>query len=251
MARGPIVLVVDDDPAIRKYLRRNLLVEGYRVRDCAPGRGTLDQIAEQPPNLVILDIDPPEGGGPDIVRAIREVSLVPIVATSTRRDEQTMVEALKSGADDFVVKPFGIREVLARSESALRRAIRQKGTSAHFVSGDLKVDLLLRRVLVKDKEVHLAPKAYEVLRILVEAPGKVHKHADILSAVWGPTRADTISYLRLAIRHLRRAIEPDPAHPVHLLTETRVGYRLRAQNRHGQHASRSDDMHERRTRQPR
>ena len=251
MARGPAVLVFDDDPAIRRYLRQNLLAEGYRVRDCASRHAALDQIAEQSPDLVILDIDAPESARPEAVRAIREVSLVPIIATSTRREEQVMVEALKSGADDFLEKPFGIREILARIESVLRRAIRQRGTASHFISGDLEVDLLHRRVLSQGREVHLSPKAYEVLRILVEGAGRVHKHSDILSVVWGPKGAGRLPNLRFAIRDLRRVIEPDPAHPIHILTETRVGYRLQIQSRNAGQTSRSDDSNARRTGRPR
>jgi two-component system KDP operon response regulator KdpE len=248
MPRGPVVLVVDDDPAIRKYLRRNLAGEGYRVRECASVPVAPGYIADQPPNLVILDVGLSKGGASNIIRAIREISLVPILATSAHGDETVMVEALTSGADDFIAKPFGLREMLARVESTLRRAIRQQGISSRFSSGDLKVDLLHRRVWSKDQEIHLSPKVYGVLRVLVEGAGKVLDHKDILRAVWGPSRVDRISYLRLAIRELRHAIETDPAHPIHILTEPRVGYRLRIGDRHESNPpARPGGIHERRT----
>jgi two-component system KDP operon response regulator KdpE len=221
---------VDDDPAIRTYLRRNLSAAGYRVSECASVQEALDNISDQSPSLVILDLGDPDSGSAS-VRAVRDASPVPILATSARSSEETIVETLESGADDFIAKPFGIREILARAENVLRHAVRQQGTPPRFISGDLEVDLLHRRVWSKGQEIHLSPKVYEVLQVLVKGAGKVRTHEDILRIVWGPNRIDRVAYLRLAIRELRRAIEADPAHPVHVLTETRVGYRLQVQGR--------------------
>jgi two-component system KDP operon response regulator KdpE len=236
MGRSPYVLVVDHDPAMQTYLRRSLAAENYRVCACASLQEALGNLADRPPNLVILDLDLAAGGGSDLIRLIREISLVPILAISVHSNEQFIVDTLKSGADDFVAKPFGIRELVARAESALRRAIRQKGSSSRFISGDLEVDLLHRRVRSRGRDVHLSPKAYDVLSVLAEGPGRVHKHKEILNRVRGPNRTDRLPYLRYAIREIRRAIEADPAHPIHILTETRIGYRLRAEDRQSKYS---------------
>jgi two-component system KDP operon response regulator KdpE len=227
MSHGPRVLVIDNDPAVRRYLHRSLTAEGYRVREVPPGQTALGCICDQPPDLVILDIDLPEGGGADVIRTVREISPVPILALSAHEDEDSLVEALKSGADDYVRKPFGIRELLARALSALRRAARERGAPSIFVSGDLAVDLVRRRVWSRGEEVRLSAKPYEVLRVLVENAGKALPHREILAAVWGAGRADKVQYLRLAIRELRRKLESDPAKPMHIVTETCIGYRLR------------------------
>ena len=231
MGRGPSVLIIDDDPAIRRMLRRAMTAAGYQVQDIAPGGGALECIADRQIDLLILDIDPPAGGGPEAVRIVRELSAIPILALSVRGDEESTVDALDSGADDYIRKPFGIKELLARAKNALRRRARQRGKPAQLVSGDLEVDLVHRRVRSRGREVRLPAKPYEVLRVLVEGDGKVLTHKEILRAVWGARRVDCVQYLRLAIRKLRRKLEADPAHPRHILTETCVGYRLDVQRR--------------------
>jgi len=210
-------------------LRRGLTAAGYRVQDIAPGRGPPGCIAERQFDLLILDIDPPAGGGPEAIRFVRKLSPIPILALSVRGDEDSAVDALESGADDYIRKPFWIRELLARVKNALRRRVREQGKPAKIVTGDLEIDLLHRRIRSRGREVHLPAKPYAVLRVLAEGTGKVVTHKEILHAVWGVRRVDRVQYLRLAIRQLRRELEADPAHPRHILTETRIGYRLEVQ----------------------
>ncbi|HEY0522240.1 MAG TPA: response regulator [Stellaceae bacterium] len=229
MSRGsPQLLVIDEDPAIRLYLRRSFTAAGYRVTEVAHGRTALRRVVDRAPDLLILDLDLPDVDGFEVIHTLREVSpTLPIVALSVRDDEDTTIAALDGGADDFVRKPFGIRELTARVRSALRRAVRSRGQTPVFVSGDLTVDLVQRRVHVGDSGVRLSTIEYEVLRLLVEKAGKVLRHREILETVWGAARADRIQYLRVAICALRRKIEKDPAHPQYIMTESRAGYRMR------------------------
>jgi len=238
MSSGPSILVVDDDPAIRRYIRRSFGAEHYQVREMAPGRSALECISEEDLDLVILGLD--GGGGPDIIRTVRELSSVPIVAISTRDDEDSVIEALESGADDYVTQPFRIRTLIARSRTVLRRVLRERGYPPRFISGDLEIDLVTRRIWSRGREIHLAAKPYAVLRLLVERAGHVLTHDELLSSVWGPKRIDRVSYLRLTIRELRRALEVDPAHPVHIITEMGVGYRLQVPRRGFRGTLRSD-----------
>jgi two-component system, OmpR family, KDP operon response regulator KdpE len=231
MARGPRVLIVDDDPAIRTLLRRGMRAAGYRVEDAAPSQDLLSGIAERQLDLLILDIDSPVSGGADAIRRVRECSPVPLLVLSAQSDEDAIVRALSRGADDYVRKPFGTKELLARAENALRRQARERGTPAPLVIDGLEIDLLHRRVYAQGVEVHLAVKPYEVLRVLAESAGRVLTHNEILNAVWGPRRLDQVDRLRLAIRELRRKLEADPAHPRYILTETGVGYRLQVAQR--------------------
>jgi two-component system KDP operon response regulator KdpE len=230
MARGPSLLVIDDDRAIRRLLNRELRTAGYQVCEMEPSAEALARAARDRFDVLILDIDAPTGGA-EAIRMIREDSPVPIVALSLRPDEDTAVDALESGADDFIRKPFSTRELLARVRNALRRKSREEGKPTPVVTGDLAIDLLHRRVRSRGKEVHLPAKQYEVLRALTEAADKVVPHKEILCAVWGPRGVDRIIHLRLAIRELRRKLEPDPGRPQYILTETRVGYRLEVQTR--------------------
>jgi two-component system, OmpR family, KDP operon response regulator KdpE len=228
-AREPDVLVVDDDPAIRKYLRRILTEQRYGVREVASAKAALQSIAERRPDLLILSLDSFGLDGSEAILSVRALASIPIVAISVHDNEDSIVEALESGADDYVKKPFGTREFLARIQSALRRTMREQGKPPLFVSGDLKVDLARRLVWSQGRHVHLSTKPYEVLRVLVENGGKVVSHEDILISVWGAARKDRLQYLRLAIRELRRSLESDPTRPSLIVTETRVGYRLRVQ----------------------
>lgn len=226
MARGPRVLVIDDDPAIRRLLRQVLTTAGYRVRDAVPGQDALERVAERQFDLLILDIDETAGLGADPIGVLRGLSPVPIVALSVRGDDDAAATALEKGADDFVRKPFGLNELLARITTALRRRARERGKPALFSTGDLEIDLLHRRIRVCGQEIHLSVKRYEVLQVLAEGAGKVLTHEAILRAVWGARHAERVEYLRVAIRDLRRKLEADPAHPRYILTEPRVGYRL-------------------------
>ena len=226
VAPSPLVLVVDDDPAILVYLCRNLVAEGYEVREFSSGSKFLDDLANKTADLVILGLDLVKDGGAQLIRRVREISNIPIIALSTRGDESSLVEAFESGADDYVRKPFGIFELLVRVHGVLRRAVRERGMPPTFVSGDLEVDLVRRRVRYRGKELHLPAKSYEVLRMLVEGADRVVTYQEILMAVWGQGRTDRVPYVRLAVRKIRRLIEVDPAKPAYILTEARVGYRL-------------------------
>jgi two-component system, OmpR family, KDP operon response regulator KdpE len=223
---GPRVLVTDQDVGVRRLLRRELRGLGYRVQDAEPGQGIPARVTGRQFDLLILDIDSAAGGRLDCITAVREVSSIPILALSARSEEEAMVGALEVGADDYIRKPFSVKELLARVKSALRRGVREQGKPAKVVGGDLEIDLLYRRVRLAGCDVHLPLKPYEVLRVLAERPGKVLTHEEILDAVWGLRRTDRIGYLRLAIKELRRRLGDDPSHPRYILTEPRVGYRL-------------------------
>ena len=227
MSGAPVrILVVDDEPPIRKLLRMGLGAQGYEVIDAPNGKAALELLASKP-QLVILDLGLPDIDGLDLLRQIRlrEQSL-PIVVLSSRGDEAGKIAALDLGADDYVTKPFGMGELLARMRAALRHQLQVHGERPIFQVGDLSVDLVRRHVKVDDQEVKLSPKEYDLLRLLVQHAGKVLTHKFLLRELWDePT--DT-QYLRVYVRQLRRKIEKDPERPQHLLTETGVGYRLRA-----------------------
>jgi two-component system, OmpR family, KDP operon response regulator KdpE len=229
MERGPRVLVLDDDVAMRRLLRRQLTTACYRVQDVAASQTVLKRITEREFDLLILDMDSTATGCQGAIRIVRDVSSIPILALSVRRDEEALVDALNSGADDYVQKPFGSKELLARVRNALRRRARQRGKPDRIVTAEFELDLAYRRVHVRGSEVHLPRKHYEVLRVLAEGAGRVLTHKQILRAVWGSGRPHQIGYLRLAIRELRRKLEVDPAHPRYILTEIGVGYRLETQ----------------------
>jgi two-component system KDP operon response regulator KdpE len=227
MSGAPVrILVVDDEPPIRKLLRMGLGAQGYEVIDAPNGKAALELLASKP-QLVILDLGLPDIDGLDLLRQIRlrEQSL-PIVVLSSRGDEAGKIAALDLGADDYVTKPFGMGELLARMRAALRHQLQVHGERPIFQVGDLSVDLVRRHVKVDDQEVKLSPKEYDLLRLLVQHAGKVLTHKFLLHELWDePT--DT-QYLRVYVRQLRRKIEKDPERPQHLLTETGIGYRLRA-----------------------
>lgn len=226
MAQGRYVLVADDDPGVRRLLRRALAAESYQVDHCTSGPETLEAIMQQRFDLLILDVDSPSCGGLDLIRELRRLSPIPILALSANLREEAAVDALECGADDYVQKPFRVRELLARVKNALRRREVEQGRPARVVTGPLEIDLLHRRVLRNGRTVHLARKSYEVLEILAQNPGHVISHKRILSSVWGAGRTDRIPYLRFVIRDLRIRLEPDPSRPKLILTEAHVGYRL-------------------------
>jgi len=220
------VLVIDDEPPIRKLLRMGLGSQGYEVIEAATGRAGLDLLAEQP-GLVILDLGLPDIDGLDVLQTMRSRNeSVPIVVLSSRGDEISKVKALDLGADDYVTKPFGMDELLARMRAAVRHQLQTQGERPIFKVGDLSVDLVRRIVRVKDAEVRLSPKEYELLRILVQHAGKVLTHRFLLGELWD-TFTDA-QYLRVYVRQLRQKIEADPERPQYVLTETGIGYRLRA-----------------------
>jgi two-component system KDP operon response regulator KdpE len=227
MTGSPIrILVVDDEPPIRKLLRMGLTAQGYEVIDAPNGKVALELLAKKP-NLVILDLGLPDIDGLDLLRQLRQRDdSLPIVVLSSRGDEAGKVAALDLGADDYVTKPFGMDELLARMRAALRHQLQVHGERPIFQVGDLSVDLVRRHVKLEDKEVKLSPKEYDLLRLLVQHAGKVLTHKFLLRELWDePT--DT-QYLRVYVRQLRRKIETDPERPQYLLTETGIGYRLRA-----------------------
>jgi two-component system KDP operon response regulator KdpE len=220
------ILVVDDEPAILRFLRAGLTAQGYVVSEADHGQPAIDVARRGGADLIVLDLGLPDIDGLEVIRRVREAGLaVPIVVLSSRDDERAKVAALDLGADDFVTKPFGIDELLARIRTALRHRLQQEGETPVFKSGDLSVDLVRRIVTVRGAEVKFSPREYEVLRLLVAHAGKVLTHRFLLSKVWG---GDTdVQYLRIYIRALRQKIEPDPERPQHILTETGIGYRLR------------------------
>jgi two-component system, OmpR family, KDP operon response regulator KdpE len=227
MTGAPLkVLVVDDEPSIRKLLRTGLGTQGYQTLDAPDARAALELMFDKP-DLVILDLGLPDMQGLDLLRQIRARSEdVPIVVLSSRGDENAKVMALDLGADDFVTKPFGMEELLARMRAALRHQLNVQGERPVFTVGDLSVDLVRRVVKIRDKVVKLSPKEYDLLRVMVQHAGKVLTHKFLLNQLWAvPIDAQ---YLRVYVRQLRHKIEPDPARPQYILTETGIGYRLRA-----------------------
>jgi two-component system KDP operon response regulator KdpE len=227
VSAGPTILVVDDEPAIRRLLRTSLASQGFQVVEAANGRDMLAEIERARPDLVVLDLGLPDISGLELIGTIRAGgSAVPILVLSSRTDEKGKVEALDLGADDYVTKPFGAAELFARIRTALRHRLQQQGGQALFSSGDLQVDLVRRLVRVRDEEVKLTPKEYDILSLLVTHAGKVLTHRMLMKEVWGGET--DVQYLRIYIRQLRQKIEADPEQPRHILTETGVGYRLRA-----------------------
>jgi two-component system, OmpR family, KDP operon response regulator KdpE len=226
-ARPLRILIVDDEPAILRFLRVGLTSQGYIVTEVPDGRGALDSVRRGAADLVVLDLGLPDIDGLEVIRQLRAAgSAVPIVVLSSRDNEGVKVEALDLGADDFVTKPFGIGELLARIRAAHRHRLQQQGERPIFRSGDLTVDLVRRIVTVRGAEVKFSPREYDLLRLLVAHAGKVLTHKMILREVW--TGDTDVQYLRIYIRALRQKIEADPERPQHILTETGVGYRLRA-----------------------
>ena len=226
MAKALSVLVVDDEPPIRRFLRTSLVASGYRIVEAEDAAGALRSLAIEKPDLVILDLGLPDKSGLELIAEIRKNSTVPILVLSARHDERSKVEALDLGADDYISKPFGMAELMARLRAALRHAFQAQGELAIFVSGDLAVDLVRRHVTRDGHEVKLSPKEFDLLRHLVMHAGKVLTHRHLLREVWGPAQADEVQYLRVFIRGLRHKLEPDPTRPTHILTELGVGYRL-------------------------
>jgi two-component system, OmpR family, KDP operon response regulator KdpE len=225
-AAPPRVLVVDDEPPIRKLLRTGLSAHGYRVLEAQNGKTALEQL-EALPNLIILDLGLPDMQGHELLKTIRSRNdSVPIVILSSRDDEAGKVQALDLGADDYVTKPFGMDELLARMRAAMRHQLQVHGERPVFRVGELSIDLVRRIVKIGDNEVKLSPKEYDLLRVLAQHAGKVLTHKFLLHELWDDLT--DAQYLRVYVRQLRQKIEAEPERPQYILTETGIGYRLRA-----------------------
>jgi two-component system KDP operon response regulator KdpE len=220
------VLVVDDEASIRRFLRVTLTSQTYTVFEAASGREALTRVVEDKPDIVILDLGLPDIDGIEVTRLLREWTQMPIIILSVRGVENDKIAALDAGADDYLTKPFGVGELLARLRAALRRTDKTSDDPV-FTSGSLKVDLSRRLVTVAGNEVPLTPNEYGLLRMLVTHAGKVLTHRHLLHEVWGAEYGDEFHMLHVNISNLRRKIEPDPARPQLIITEPGVGYRLR------------------------
>jgi two-component system, OmpR family, KDP operon response regulator KdpE len=229
MATNPaLILLVEDELPIRRFLRSSLAGQDYRLVEAETGQQALRLAAQQPPDLVILDLGLPDIDGQEVLRQLREWLHAPIIVLSARDQEKQKVAALDNGADDYLTKPFSTAELLARMRVALRHSARAggEGDSASFAVGALRVDLAARRIFVRDKEIHLTPLEYKLLTTLIRHAGKVLTQRFLLKEVWGPHHLQETHYLRVFMASLRRKIEDDPAEPRYLLTEQGVGYRL-------------------------
>ncbi|HEX6137469.1 MAG TPA: response regulator [Casimicrobiaceae bacterium] len=222
------ILVVEDEPEIRRFLRAAFDVEGYRIVESATGRRGAIDAGTHKPDLAIVDLGLPDVEGIDVIRRIREWSPMPIIVLSARTQERTKVEALDAGADDYVTKPFGIGELLARVRAALRHAVRSGAGATVLRFGAAVVDLERRAATVRGESVRLTPIEFRLLAVLARHLGMVVTHRQLLTEVWGPTHAGDTHYLRIYMKQLREKLEADPVRPRHFVTETGVGYRLLA-----------------------
>jgi two-component system, OmpR family, KDP operon response regulator KdpE len=224
------ILVVDDEPQIGRMLRTQLTARGYEVEHVGTGGDALMSVGEQPPDLILLDLGLPDMSGVEVCRRLREWSAIPVIFLTVRDEEKTKVQALDVGGDDYVTKPFGIPELLARVRAVLRRKQEQPASAAAvFESGELRVDFTARKVTVGPTEVRLTPTEYELLRLFILHADKTLTHRQLLTQIWGPEATTETQYLHVFIRQLRRKLEPDPAQPRHFVTEPGVGYRFRSQ----------------------
>ncbi len=229
MSENKKVLVIDDEPQITRVLRHSLSAHRYDVRTAADGVSGLETFRDWHPDLIITDLQMPEMDGIAFCREIRKASALPIIVLSVRGDERTKVEALDAGADDYVTKPFGIDELLARVRAALRRTRNEEHTSAPVVDGDFQIDISTRRVIVAGEAVHLTPKEFDLLSFLFRNRGRVVTHRAILAAVWGGDHTEQTEYLRVFIGQLRKKVEAVPSQPRYILTEPWIGYRFSPQ----------------------
>lgn len=219
------ILIVDDEPQIRRVLRATLSANGYAIIEASSGEEALESVRKQRPDLVLLDVNMPGMGGIEACRELRRASDFPIIMLTVRNAERDKVQALDAGADDYVVKPFGIEELLARIRAALRRYA-PGDVLPPFASKDLGIDFESRVVTVRGREVHFTPKEFDVLKHLVANQGKPLTHRRLLQSVWGPDYGEETENLRVVINQLRKKIEADPAHPKYILTEPWIGYRF-------------------------
>jgi two-component system KDP operon response regulator KdpE len=220
------ILVIDDEPQLRRAMKATLTSIGYTVMEAKTGEEALETLRQSQPDLILLDLNMPGIGGLETCRAIRERSDIPIIVLSVRNAEADKVQALDAGADDYVTKPFGIQELLARIRAAMRRSISQNPEAQFLHLGDLEIDFVSRRVMLKGNNVRLTPKEFDLLHFLASNPNKPVPHRKLLQTVWGPDYGDEVEYLRVFINSLRKKIEPQPSKPKYLLTEPWVGYRF-------------------------
>ncbi len=223
---GHHILVIEDEQPIRRFLKASLTNEGYRVSEAVTGGEGLRMAAAGPPDLIVLDLGLPDIDGQDVLKRLREWYTSPIIVLSARDEEPQKIRALDSGADDYVTKPFGVGELLARMRTALRHAQRVGPEATTVTIGDLRVDFAARLVYRKGKEVHLTPLEYKLLSTMIRHAGKVLTHRFLLREVWGPQDSQENHYLRVFVASMRRKLEEDPARPRYLLTEQGVGYRF-------------------------
>jgi two-component system, OmpR family, KDP operon response regulator KdpE len=225
---GLRVLVVDDERAIRRYLRAALSMQDITVMEASNGEEALRSVAVDRPDVVILDLGLPDMEGTEVTRRMREWTQIPIIILSVREQESEKIAALDAGADDYLTKPFGTGELMARIRSALRRSIRKENEPVIEIN-QLKIDLERRQVMVADNEISLTPTEYEILRLLAQNIGKVLTHHQLLQKVWGHASEEDLHLLRVNISNLRHKIEPDPSRPRYIHTEAGVGYRLKTE----------------------
>lgn len=225
----PIVVVIEDEPQIRRFLRTSLGSNGYRLVEAETGHQGLLEVATQKPDLIILDLGLPDMDGVEVVRQLREWTALPVIVLSARSQESDKIAALDAGADDYLTKPFGVGELMARMRAALRHAVTGAGSDAVLTLGSIRIDLAQRRVCRDDVEVHLTPIEYRLLSALAKHAGKVLTHRQLLREVWGPSYVEETHYLRIYMAQLRHKLEADPTRPRYFLTEAGVGYRLAAE----------------------
>jgi two-component system, OmpR family, KDP operon response regulator KdpE len=225
VSEPPIILVVDDEPQIRRVMRSTLSASGYVITEATNGEDAIESVRKNKPDLILLDVNMPGMGGIVACREIRRATDAPIIMLTVRNAERDKVAALDAGADDYVVKPFGIQELLARVRAALRRYAPGEAVPP-FVSKDVAIDFDSRAVTVRSHDVHLTPKEYDVLKHLVANQGKPLTHRRLLQSVWGPDYGEETENLRVVINQLRKKIEADPAKPKYILTEPWIGYRF-------------------------
>lgn len=226
---SPVTVVIEDDPAIRRFLRTSLTAHGFKVFEADQGRQGMIEAEIRKPDFIILDLGLPDIDGVEVIKAIRRWSAMPIIILSARSSEQHKIDALDAGADDYLTKPFGLGELLARLRVAMRHSVSNPAQDQEgiFSTGELKVDLVKRQIMVSDNEVHLTPIQYRLLAVLIKNAGKVLTHQYLLKEVWGPSYKDNSHYLRIYMSQLRQKLETNPTQPQYLLTESGVGYRLK------------------------
>lgn len=228
-SNSPVVLVIEDEAPIRRFLKLTLSEHGLIFKEALSGQEGLQKIAFEHPDLIILDLGLPDMDGLEVTSQIREWSKIPIIVLSARGDDKDKVAALDAGADDYLTKPFSVAELLARLRVAMRHAVHLPGETAQSVVkiGNARVDLVKRQVYVNDEEVHLTPTEYKMLVVMIQHAGKVVTHNQLLREIWGQGYSDESHYVRVYMAQLRRKLEVDSAHPRHILTEPGVGYRLK------------------------
>ena len=224
---SPVAVLIEDERQIRRFVRAALESEGWSVHESDTLKQGLVEAGTRKPDVVIVDLGLPDGDGVDLIRDLRTWSGVPVIVLSARSDESDQVEALDAGADDYLTKPFGVAELLARVRATVRRRAQPAGSEKPAITfGDIDIDLVARTVKKRGELVHLTPIEYRLLALLIANAGRVLTHRQILRDVWGPSHVESPHYVRVYMGHLREKLEDDPAQPKHLITETAVGYRL-------------------------